>query len=70
MSAFGVFKALYREAQNLDEIANQNGIKSGVKDQIRASANAIRAEADKLDDSEPLLLESCCGCGETATVED
>jgi len=61
MSAFGVFKGLYREAQNLNDIANQNGIKSGVKDQIRASADAIRELADQME-GEITTLESCEFC--------
>ena len=61
MSAFGVFKGLYREAQNLNDIANQNGIKSGVKDQIRASADRIRALADNME-GDIITLESCEFC--------
>ena len=61
MSAFGVFKGLYREAQNLNDIANQNGIKSGVKDQIRASADAIRELADQMEgDITTLGACECC----------
>ena len=58
MSAFGVFKGLYREAQNLNDIANQNGIKLGVKDQIRESADRIRALADNME-GDITTLESC-----------
>jgi len=62
MSAFGVFKGLYREAQNLNDIANQNGIKSGVKDQIRASADAIRGLADQME-GEITTTPEPCECG-------
>ena len=61
MSAFGVFKGLYREAQNLNDIANQNGIKTGVKDQIRESADRIRALADNME-GDIITLESCECC--------
>ena len=49
MSAFQIFKALYQEAKVLENIAAQKGIRSEVKDQIRASAESIRAQADQLD---------------------
>ncbi len=61
MSAFGVFKGLYREAQNLNDIANQNGIKLGVKDQIRESADIIRALADNME-GDIITPESCECC--------
>ena len=68
MSAFGVFKGLYREAQNLNDIANQNGIKSGVKDQIRASADAIRELADQME-GDITTLESCECCDQVRPSE-
>ena len=60
MTAFGVFKGLYREAQNLNDIANQNGIKLGVKDQIRESADRTAAVA-KTKLSAPTVIPASAG---------
>lgn len=68
MTAFGVFKGLYREAQNLNDIANQNGIKSGVKDQIRESAAKIRELADQME-GDITTLEACGCCDQVGPSE-
>jgi len=61
MSEFKTFRGIYKNAQALEDIASQTGIKSGVKDQIRASADAIRELADQME-GEIITLESCEFC--------
>jgi len=61
MSEFKTFRGIYKNAQALEDIASQTGIKSGVKDQIRASADAIRELADQME-GEITTLEACECC--------
>ncbi len=70
MSVFQIFKGLYREAQSLDSLASQPGIKSEVKDKVRASAERIRKLANELEDqpfdiitAEPYRFETV-SCGQ------
>ena len=49
MSAFKTFKGLYQQAQTLEDIAAQKGIKSEVKDQMRVVAKSIRELADSIE---------------------
>jgi len=59
MSEFKTFRGIYKNAQALEDIASQTGIKSGVKEQIRFVATNLRQLADNIDP------EPCdCGCGQ------
>ena len=62
MSEFKTFRGIYKNAQALEDIASQTGIKSGVKEQIRASADAIRGLADQME-GEITTTPEPCECG-------
>ena len=68
MSEFKTFRGIYKNAQALEDIASQTGIKSGVKDQIRASADAIRELADQME-GDITTLEACGCCDQVGPSE-
>ena len=60
MNNFEMFKGLYKLAQGFGEIAEKKGIKTEIKEEIKAKADEIRGLADKIDT--PIVATTFVGC--------